>query len=48
VVSVDLTPEGEQTLIVITHANLTDDVDFAWLTSRWEAALDRIEAYLAS
>ncbi|MDR0837586.1 MAG: SRPBCC domain-containing protein [Propionibacteriaceae bacterium] len=47
-VSVDLTPEGDKTLIAITHTNLTDDVDFAWLTSRWEAALDRIEVHLAS
>ncbi|MDR2620050.1 MAG: SRPBCC domain-containing protein [Propionibacteriaceae bacterium] len=46
-VEVDLTAIAEQTQVTITHSSLTEDVDKAWLVSRWEAALDRIEVHVA-
>jgi uncharacterized protein YndB with AHSA1/START domain len=46
-VEVNLASDGEQARVTITHTALTEDVDKAWLVSRWEAALDRIEVHVA-
>ncbi|MCL2654051.1 MAG: SRPBCC domain-containing protein [Propionibacteriaceae bacterium] len=46
-VQIDLLPEGDTTTLKVTHSNLNEDTDRPWLVGRWEAALGRIDAYLA-
>jgi len=46
-VQIDLVPDGDNTTLKVTHSNLNDDTDRQWLVGRWEAALGRIDAYLA-
>jgi len=46
-VQIDLVPDGDTTAITVTHSNLAQDTDRLWLTGRWEAALGRIDAFLA-
>ena len=46
-VQIDLVPEGDMTALTVTHSSLNEDTDRQWLVGRWEAALGRIDAYLA-
>ena len=46
-VQIDLVPDGDTTTLKVTHSNLNEDTDRQWLVGRWEAALGRIDAYLA-
>lgn len=47
IVRIDLSPDGESTTLVVTHSNLDEDIDQEWVTQRWQAALERIDNYLA-
>jgi len=46
-VQILLAPDGDSTVLTVTHSNLGEDTDVQWLTGRWEAALGRIDAVLA-
>lgn len=46
IVRIDLTADGDSTTLLVTHSNLGDDIDPAWVTQRWQAALERIDDYL--
>jgi len=47
-VQLDLAAEGDGTLMTVTHSNLEDGADIESLGGRWQDALGRIEASLAS
>jgi len=46
-VQIDLAAEGDMTAATVTHSNLNETTDRQWLVGRWEAALGRIDAFLA-
>ncbi len=41
-VDLQMRPEGEGTVLTLRHQHLTDDLDRAALTARWDAALRRL------
>lgn len=41
-VDLQMAPEGEGTLLTLRHEHLTDDLDRATLTQRWDQALHRL------
>jgi uncharacterized protein YndB with AHSA1/START domain len=47
VVELTLQPEGDATLLTVTHSRLHEDMDIDWVTGRWEAALDRVTEFVA-
>ena len=46
-VELALRPEGEETVLTVTHWKLQPDMDVDDLTVRWQAALDRVAEHLA-
>lgn len=48
IVQIDLTADGDDTTLTVTHSNLDDSTDPQQQAARWEAALERIDTYLAS
>jgi uncharacterized protein YndB with AHSA1/START domain len=48
VVELALEPQGESTQLTVTHSRLPQGTDVAEITARWEAALERIDGYVAT
>ena len=47
-VELTMAPQGEATVLRLTHSRLDDDLDLEWVRGRWEAAFDRIQEHLAA